>query len=847
MQIDPKSRAAAVLRLLTPALFLTGLAAPVAAQLSQEAREEMKESEGAVAERERYLVLRHQKPDDPTFDVAAARVAALEERRIQALAPAPLVPNTGTVWSALGPQPITQAQTGAIRSNASGRVAALAIDPVGSPRAIYMGGAQGGAWRSTDDGVTWVSLSDNLASLAVSTLTIDTVTAHTATTATIFMGTGESNGSADSYAGVGIYKSTNSGTTWSGPLGNAEFRGRAIGSVTLDRTNVARIVVPTASGVSGIGAGQAAGLAPRGIYLSTDGGATWSCRSCGVGGTDNNRFNNVVQDPVTPTTWWASGWFSALGAGTLNGGLVKSTDNGSTWTQIGGTGGLPAAAAALGRATVVASAAPAAVNSTLYFGESTSNGRLWRSTDSGVTWTALAAANGFCNPQCFYDQPLWAVPGVPSTLYIGGAAGALTMRRSTDSGATFTAINTSGDATTALHADNHVIITDPVVNTIVWDGNDGGVWRSTDQGANWQNRNANLNLTQFQSVDMHPTNVNLAFGGTQDNGTNTWSGGLTWAHTDDGDGGFALIDKSTPTRAVHTYFNQQSNLMATAVDVTLGPNATPNDWPILVGACSAAVCGVNIANGINIADRVLFYAPIHLDRGATDTYYYGTNKLYRSTDFFTQAAAATTTTVIFTALNGNNDLTAGTGALSAIETFAAQAPGPGGTSAAIIYTGSSDGRVFRSTNSGTSFTQVDAPNIYVSDVAVQPSNSNVVYSSLSGFSGAAGQNIRKSTDGGATWAASASGIPDIPVNALVIDPTDNTRVWAGTDVGVYLSTNSGASWIVWGTGLPNVAVFDLAANGNPGGNGAIIAATHGRGMYRLTPLTPLELTGFTVE
>ncbi len=842
------------------ALVAQGPKAPSSAPRLPESVFEAVKEEANVSLRDAYYALRRQKIGGGEFNAAAARAAALQEKSTQRTAEM----RTGTVWSPLGPQPIQQGQTpqnGSNRSDCSGRANAIVIDAgVGSPRPIYLGTAQGGVWKSTDDGVTWSPISDFLGSLAVGSLALDT-TAHTTTTATIYLGTGEANGSGDSYAGVGVYKSTNSGATWTGPFGAAQFTGRTIGSIVIDRTNPNILLATTASGIFGVGAVQTPVLPPRGLYRSTDAGATWTCTTCGAG-TDNNRYSNVVQDPITATTWFAAGWQSGLGAGTLNGGVIRSNDNGVTWTQVGGTGGLPAAAAAWGRATITVGKGAADPNATYYVGNSFTNagqnpGRIYKSTDGGVNWVQMTAANGYCMGQCFYDQPVWAQPDDPTVVYHGGAGAVATsgiirsnVRRSTDGGTTFSDIMISGDGSTAVHSDTHVLITDPTNANILWAASDGGMWRSTDRGTNWQNRNANINTIQFTGVDLHPTNASIAYGGTQDNGTNSGSGSFGWSHSDDGDGGYALIDQTDPLNVVHTYFNQSGNLMAASTSL-LGTPSTPADYLTLVGACSAAFCGVLINNGIALADRTLFYAPLALDRGATDTFYFGTNRLYRSPGFFAAAQTATPTTVIFTGLGtgvGGQDLTAGAGAISAIETFAAQAPAHGGINAAILYTGSSDGRVFRSTDTGATFTQVDAPGLFVSDVAINPSNSQIVYSSLSGFSGAAGLNVRKSIDGGTTWLPSGTGIPNIPVNALAVDPTDNTRIWAGTDIGVYVSFNSGGNWAPYGTGLPNVAVVDLKAVPIPAGPlGQIVAATHGRGMWKLTPLTPAELTDFSVE
>jgi len=833
-------------------------AAASASQLPTEAREGVKE-EANVALRDAYYQLRHQKLGGGEFNAAAARFQAIQEKSSQQ----PATLRTGLVWSPLGPQPINNGQTpqnGANRSDCSGRANVILIDgAVAAPRPVYLGTAQGGVWKSIDDGVTWAPITDFLGSLAVGALTLDPG-AHTPATATIYLGTGEANGSGDSYAGVGIYKSTDSGATWSGPFGSAQFLGRTISTIGIDRTNTSILIATTASGVFGAGQVQPAIIAPRGIYRSTDSGATWACTTCGAG-TDNNRYSGLVQDPVTPATWFAAGWQSGLGAGTLNGGLVKSTDNGLTWTQVaGGASGLPAVSATWGRASIAVAKAPADPMATYYLGNAFTNagqnpGRIYKSTDGGGTWTQLAAANGYCGGQCFYDQPVWAEPTNPTIVYHGGAGAVASagntrsnVRRSTDGGTTFGDIMISADATTAVHSDTHFLVTDPTTPTTLWVASDGGIWRSIDRGTNWQNRNATINSVQFTGVDLHPTNASIAYGGTQDNGTNSGSGTFGWSHSDDGDGGFALIDQTTPANVVHTYFNQ-TNALIGAAPAFLGTASQPNDYQILVGACSAATCGVLTNNGIPLTDRTLFYAPMHLDRGATDTLYFGTQKLYRSDTFFTAAAAATPTTVIFNALGtgGGQDLTAGGGAISAIETVAAQAPAHGGTHAAILYTGSSDGRVFRSTDTGATFTQVDAPGLYVSDVAVDTTNTTIVYSSLSGFSGSSGLNVRKSTDGGGTWAPSGTGIPNIPVNAIVVDPTDHTHVWAGTDVGVYLSLNSGTTWAPYGTGLPNVAVMDLKAATIPAAAGQIVAATHGRGMWSLTPLTPATLIDFEVE
>jgi hypothetical protein len=290
---------------------------------------------------------------------------------------------------------------------------------------------------------------------------------------------------------------------------------------------------------------------------------------------------------------------------------------------------------------------------------------------------------------------------------------------------------------------------------------------------------------------------------------------------DFGDGGFALIDQVNPNNLVHTYFNQTANLLG--VGYTTGGFATTQGG--YLGSFAATTGG----NGIGFNDPVLFYAPIHLDRGMHDTLYYGTNKLYKADTFF---SFANQTPNIFTGLGGvgGANLAPG-GAISAIETVASI-----GTDAQTIFTGSSNGHVFRSIDGGVSFTEVDVtPALiaqYVSDIVVNPRNPQIVFQSRAGFTGATpAHNIRKSIDGGATWADASVGMSDVPVNALAFDPVAPNTIWAGTDVGVYLSMDGGATWNPYSNGLPNVAVFDIKANH---ATDTILVCTHGRGAFRLS-------------
>ena len=791
------------------------------------------ESDDTSAARDAYAVARRQSPYDVYFNSAAARATAYDDFR-SALAPNgtnATPPLRFEQWLPAGPAPIVGGQTptnNPIRSVVAGRVTTVAIDD--TDNAVFIGGAQGGVWRSLDNGKSWTPLTDSLGSLAVGTIAIDPH-AHARNLATIYLGTGEGNFAGDSYFGIGVYKSTDSGRTWAGPYGSAQFTGRSVLTIVVDSTNANVVLAGTSSGVAGESAILNPTLPPRGIFRSTDGGSTWTQVTTG-----NNPVGRIIQDPNTPLRWWAA--MSPAAVSNL-GGLLKSEDGGQTWARVDGVAtGLPAVtyvSSTLRTNITLATDTPGnAAAVTLYYGTAVSNGRLYKSTDDGANWAQVTAANSFCQGQCFYDMPLHAEPGAPAVFYTGGAgsepAGAPAfVTRSDNGGTSLLAKVRSADATTALHADVHAITTWPGHPNRVWIGNDGGVWRSDDRGDNWVDVNANLALTQFSGCDLHPTLFANGLGGTQDNGTNAWLGSTAWFHADDGDGGFVAINQKNPNLVAHTYFNQTNNLLGVAA-AYVGLAAAPADYTGFAGAFS----GWN--NGLIFSDNVLFYAPFVLDRNNPTTLYYGTNHLNKAVDFFNKAAASNASSSIYVQLNGGNAITTAvspssyTGAISAIETVPSVLAGD----SQIIFVGSDNGRVFRSINGGATFQEVDAGGplgLFVSNILVDPRNSQIVYQSRSGFSGALpAHNLRKSIDGGTSWNDASTGLPDIPVNAIAFDPAFPGQLWAGTDIGIYLSNDAGASWIPYSGGVPNVAVFDLKSNAL---THTLLACTHGRGAFLL--------------
>ena len=331
---------------------------------------------------------------------------------------------------------------------------------------------------------------------------------------------------------------------------------------------------------------------------------------------------------------------------------------------------------------------------------------------------------------------------------------------------------------------------------------------------------------------VHPTDRYLTIGGSQDNGSHMMKANNepekpnnTFSRVDFGDGGARIDQTAVDTTNVvmyHTYFNQTNNLLGFG-RVSSTDCAFEGAWQLKgfgAGAGSNACGDVSGTNGILGTDTVQFYAPIELGPAVVgsigNTVYYGSDKLYRSID-------------------KGDVMTQVSQVLVAGQPINSMAIAPQDDNYRIA--GLNNGTVWGTPSSPTTFvvmTPPGAPARGVGKVIFDPNNKDVVYVSYGGQGVAAGQHIWKTTNfgtGAPTWAASGTGIPDIPVNALAVDPANSNNVYAGTDIGVYVSTDAGATWNPYGTGLPAIAVFDMAIQN---ANRFLRIATHGRGWWEIS-------------
>jgi len=780
-----------------------------------------------------------------------------------------------TVWTPIGPRPIDSVS---LTGNSSGRVRAIAINPLNADE-VYIGGAQGGVWRSMNGGVNWTPLTDNEASLAMGAIALDASTCSAAPgppCQTIYAGTGEQGASSSIYYGAGILKTTNGGTSWTqltgicaagSPGGQPcpSFVGPF--SVSTGGARIDSLVIQP--GTSGNTAVLLAGVqvlisadtgTSSGIYRSANGGATWTQVIGGAMGTE------VLFDPANPGNAYA-----ALGSITgppsdPENGIYKSIDGGATWTKLV----LVAPVTSLNQGRTEIAIGPPVAPSTdgvLYASiASATNGSntllaVLKSTDGGTTWTASASglATGHCNSQCWYDHVIKVHPSDPNVAYMGGsatnAANGGYIVRTIDGGNTWTPVGV-GSLGNRPHVD---IQSMALTTTRFYLGSDGGIW-STDvtnpqaPGANplnWVNLNQDLQLTQFYpSPSFNPASADVGFGGTQDNGTLRFNGALLWTDVTCGDGGWTAVDPSNGNNVYSTCQN---------IDVRRSTNG---------GTSFSRIDNPNplIASPILASDSGAFIPPFIIDNNAPTTLYFGTCRVWQTTN---ATAATPAWAAISPDLSGAGSPT---GCPSTAADLKALALAPSNSN--ILYAGTADGRILRTVSAGTG---VGALNTWVnitggalpsalrsvSWIAVHPNDPDTVYVSYSGFSGnfpsgndLAGHIFRVTIPGGScttppqctvTWVDISSSLPNTPVNAIVIDPANPNTLFLATDVGVFFATDANTAapgWTTLVTGLPRVAVLGLALHAP---SRTLRAATHGRGMWDLVVPTnaSFAVTGIT--
>ncbi len=761
----------------------------------------------------------------------------------------PAQPQPGVCnWTPVGAGPVPRGQTYGIPSQAvSGRITAITVDP-NNPQTVFIGTAAGGIWKTTDGGETWAPKSDFQSSLHIGAIAIDpnnsqrivagghapifpagratvlqsldggeTWSETTVGTyligAIVFDPTDASSQHLFLAAGNGVYESVDGGLNWVNRTSGGQVTGLVV--VVVNAGPPAQIKVIAA------------------FFNSNMRTATWSAGAGWSAWTDVLSANipappsgRVVlsQRLGTPSTIVAllSGPGSALDR------LLVSTDSGITWSQtpvqleaqytwfwsdtVAGhnhsvqvtPADLVAAPAAHSYVTTGAGV-PAHTHTFSLTQAQIADLAMGRS----VTLTSDTDPTGHAHnvtmavtAQSTYNLVAAMHPVDANTIYIGE----VNLWRTTTGGGVFNFITDGHGAAPAgvaigTHVDQHVLTFDPANPNRVWLGNDGGVFRSDDNGSTWIHRNRDLGTLQYNHISIHPQWETVMLGGSQDNGTHRYLGSPAWEFSDFGDGGFTAIDPQNPSRCYHGYiynYIYRSDRLG-----------EPGSW---------------VSAFTGITGTGAFYPPFCVDPAASDVCYFGNSQVWRTSD-----GASTPWATIST--------------LPASQIISALAVDPSDTNR--IYAGTYSGRVFLIERVGATWTPgpdvqtteiTDATTLpaglYISSLAVDSTGTLWLAVGAPVFDAATSayvnRHVFRRVVGGA-WEGRFNGLPNgNPINTIAIDPANNARLFAGADVGLFRSDDAGANWYAWDQGLPNAPVLHIAMHGP---RRLVRAATYGRSVW----------------
>ena len=625
-----------------------------------------------------------------------------------------------TEWTSIGPR------------NVNGRIKSLAIHPTNG-NIVWAGAANGGVWKTSNGGTTWLPMMEQELSLAIGALAVSA-----SDPGTLYAATGEDTPSyGPSWPGAGVFKSTDSGGSWT--------QLAAIGSTRCTRV----LIHPSNPNIVYV-------AGTNGLHKSTNGGASWS-------DVRTDHVSDALMDPTNPDEIYAGVW---------NSGVYRSTNGGASWTQL--TSGMPTGSAASWIKLAMGLNGSNGTNF-LLAKMGTDSSEIYKSTNGGTSWSLVASGV----EGVYYNE--WTnMIAVDPNNHNRILAGGVGVSRSTN-GSTFAAVG-------GTHSDHHAIVYSPSDSSIVYMATDGGVYKSTDGGANWTLASTELVATQLYGIGVSQT-VDFRVGGaTQDQGIIQTTGSADWVGTGAGnEGGFFVVDPSNDDNIYTTPWNH---------NLRRSTNAGSSWTDIQTGLGGATVEDLSVRP--DNSNQLLCVAG---------------SQIFRSTN------------------QGSNWSSVGTPSGSPTR-VAHSASDP-----ARCYVGTTSGRVYRSTNGGQSgswsepYAAADKPpNGVVSAIAVSHTDANRLFI---GFGGFGIGHVWRSTDGGAHWTnASGTGsatLPDIPVNGIAVHHLNSDVVYAATDIGVFRSQDGGTTWQSFNEGMPRTFVSDIELRRS---SRMLYASSMGRGAYK---------------
>ncbi|MBL7965196.1 MAG: T9SS type A sorting domain-containing protein [Flavobacteriales bacterium] len=670
-------------------------------------------------------------------------------------------------WTSMGPYNATGIA-------GVGRINCIAFHPTNT-NTFWVGTPAGGLWKTTNGGTSWTTNTDDLPVLGVSWIAI-----HPNDPNTMYIATGDGDAALSlsafghPFAGdtksIGVLKSTNGGSTWTQVLSADQSDGVLIRKILIDPAFPTYVYAAT----------------NYGIYQTDDGGASWTNILPGY-------FMDIEFHPTNPDIVYAASYDPAGNAQ-----VYRTIDFGQNWSQVTALSGvnridIAVCPAAPNAVDILCSDANTHAMHSMHY--STNSGAIWAPYWTGgpgynlLGWMGDASDN---SGQGSYDLTLAIDPANYNNIYVGG----VNLWRTNDGGSSWSPSNvwTGGGinappGTPVVHADKHHVVFHPSQANVLYDCNDGGVYRSTNGGSTWTNLTNGMAISQMYSISNAQSDPTVVLAGLQDNGSIGLDAG-SWQELTGGDGMQCHID---PTMSF-IYTSYANGVIyrintSTAAQVTISENLPggqqPGEW----------------------------VTPYQLDPNNPAVIFAGYEALYRSAN------------------RGNTWTTLSTPIPGAIMNYLAVAP----SNSNVIYIGYLD-VVLRSVNGGSTWTNVTGSlptgSVYLSGIQVDPADANAVVVTLSGYE--ANDKVYATTNGGGSWTnVTATGLPNLPVNCAEIDPATGD-VYLGTDAGVFVWDAGTSGWVPYDQGLPNVVVTDLDLQH---ATSTLRAGTFGRGLWETNTIS----------
>jgi len=612
----------------------------------------------------------------------------------------------------------------------------------------------------------------------LSTLGISSILINYNSPDTMYIGTGDRDGG--DAVSLGVFLSTDGGDTWTSS--NSGMGNLTVGALLIDPSNSSILLAATSGGV----------------YRSADAGASWT-------NTITGNFKDIRFMPGNSSVVYA----------TKSGDFYRSSDNGLTWTLIGVPEGLPSSS----RLVIGVTPADSSYVYALLTSGSVFQG-MYQSVDSGLTFSVQSTTPNIMdyssdgsgtNGQAWYDLCIAVSPTNKNVVYAGG----INVFKSSDGGQTWLIdAHWVGTGAPAVHADHHVLEYSPVDQTL-YSGNDGGVYYQEIETITWTDISSGLAIAQCYKLGQSATSINHVIVGYQDNGTAVYSNG-SWSTEIGGDGMECIIDYTTTD-----YMYGELYYGAIRRSSNGGLNFS-------------SIAGLFI-NGIT--ESGAWVTPYTLHSTNPNTMFIGYKDIWRSTNVKTSSASSVSWTEISTDLGGSGN-------------FNVVEHNPLDTN---VFYASKGASLFRSdnVNGGSVIWQtLSSPGTSsINYIVSHPTDTSTVFI-------AQGTKVYQSVDKGVNWTDISGNIDDSNIkNCLVYSPNIGSEgLYVGTDYGVYFKPLNSSNWISFSSGLPvypKITELELFLNDLSPSQNSLRASSYGRGLWSTSiyvdPNTPLVVDFYTED